>query len=50
MQLIIGIIFVFITGPLASHLIMKAAYNLNTPATDRTQQDDFNETLHDKKL
>ena len=50
MQLIIGIIFVFITGPLASYLIMKAAYNLNTPATDRTQQDDFNETLHDKKL
>ena len=28
MQLIIGIIFVFITGPLSSHLIMKAAYNI----------------------
>ena len=33
MQLIIGIIFVFITGPLSSHLIMKAAYNIKTPYT-----------------
>ena len=33
MQLFIGILFILITGPLASHLIIKSAYNLQTPAS-----------------
>ena len=41
MQLIIGIIFVFITGPLSSHLIMKAAYNIKTPYTKDTKIDEI---------
>ncbi len=33
MQLLVGILFILITGPLASHLIIKSAYNLQTPAS-----------------
>ncbi|WZC09303.1 Na+/H+ antiporter subunit G1 [Staphylococcus aureus] len=36
MQLIVAIIFVLITGPLSSHMIMKAAYNIKTPYTKKT--------------
>lgn len=50
MQLIIGIIFVFITGPLSSHMIMKAAYNIRTPYSKETKIDDVKEDLHDTKL
>ena len=35
MQLIVAIIFVLITGPLSSHMIMKAAYNIKTPYTKK---------------
>ncbi|WP_210138063.1 Na+/H+ antiporter subunit G1 [Staphylococcus sp. GDH8C109P] len=50
MQLLIGILFILITGPLASHLIIKAAYNLRTPASRRTKRDDIQEDLKDTKL
>lgn len=50
MQLLIGILFILITGPLASHLIIKAAYNLSTPAAKRTKRDDIQEDLKDTKL
>ncbi|ATH63066.1 Na+/H+ antiporter Mnh1 subunit G [Staphylococcus pasteuri] len=50
MQLIIGIIFVLITGPLSSHMIMKAAYNTNTPYSKNTKVDEIKEDLKDKKL
>ncbi|PTJ80107.1 Na+/H+ antiporter subunit G1 [Staphylococcus kloosii] len=50
MQLIIGILFILITGPLASHLIIKAAYNLETPSSKRLKQDDIPEHLKDKKI
>ncbi|MCD8821096.1 Na+/H+ antiporter subunit G1 [Staphylococcus gallinarum] len=50
MQLVIGILFILITGPLSSHLIIKAAYNLNTPASKRTKLDDIKEDLKDTKL
>ena len=50
MQLIIGIIFVFITGPLSSHMIMKAAYNIKTPYSKNTKLDEIKDDLKDKKL
>ena len=50
MQLIIGIIFVFITGPLSSHMIMKAAYNIQTPYSKDTKVDEIKEDMKDTKL
>ncbi|MGZ9453188.1 Na+/H+ antiporter Mnh1 subunit G [Staphylococcus epidermidis] len=50
MQLIIGIIFVFITGPLSSHLIMKGAYNIKTPYTKDTKIDEIKEDMKHTKL
>ena len=41
MQLIIGILFILITGPLSSHLIIQSAYKLKTPYTDRTKRDEI---------
>ena len=46
----IGIIFVFITGPLSSHLIMKAAYNIKTPYTKDTKIDEIKEDMKHTKL
>ena len=50
MQLIIGIIFVLITGPLSSHMIMKAAYNIQTPYSKDTKVDEIKEDMNDTKL
>ena len=50
MQLIIGIIFVFITGPLSSHMIMKAAYNIQTPYSKETKVDEIKDDMKDTKL
>ncbi|MEB8126071.1 Na+/H+ antiporter subunit G1 [Staphylococcus succinus] len=50
MQLLVGILFILITGPLASHLIIKAAYNLNTPSSKRTKLDDIKDDLKNTKL
>ncbi|EVU99468.1 Na(+)/H(+) antiporter subunit G1 [Staphylococcus aureus T59607] len=50
MQLIVAIIFVLITGPLSSHMIMKAAYNIKTPYTKKTKVDEISEDLKDTKL
>ena len=44
MQLIVAIIFVLITGPLSSHMIMKAAYNIKTPYTKRLKSMKFRKT------
>ncbi|WP_251519318.1 MULTISPECIES: Na+/H+ antiporter subunit G1 [Staphylococcus] len=50
MQLLIGILFILITGPLSSHLIIKAAYNLNTPSSKRTKYDDIKDDLPNTKI
>lgn len=49
-QLLIGILFVFITGPLSSHLILKSAYNLKTPASKRLKLDEVIDDLNGTKL
>ncbi|REI06502.1 Na+/H+ antiporter subunit G1 [Staphylococcus felis] len=49
-QLLIGIVFVFLTGPLSSHLVLKAAYNLKTPASKRMKLDEVKDDLKNTKL
>ncbi|MBI5971906.1 Na+/H+ antiporter subunit G1 [Staphylococcus caledonicus] len=50
MQLILGIVFILITGPLSSHLIMRASYNNRTPYTKDTKIDEFKDEFKDKKI
>lgn len=50
MQLIVGIIFVLITGPLSSHLIMRSAYNNKTPYNKNTKIDELPDELKDRKI
>ncbi|HLR18535.1 MAG TPA: Na+/H+ antiporter subunit G1 [Staphylococcus sp.] len=50
MQLLIGILFILITGPLASHLIIKSAYNLDTPASKKTKLDEIKDDLGNTKI
>ncbi|GGI38939.1 monovalent cation/H(+) antiporter subunit G [Mammaliicoccus stepanovicii] len=40
-QLLLGIIFIFITGPLAGHLVSRSAYYMGVKPTDRTLRDDL---------
>lgn len=40
-RLLLGILFVFITAPVAGHLICRAAYNSKTPLWDKSVQDDL---------
>ncbi|QLK85607.1 Na+/H+ antiporter subunit G1 [Staphylococcus sp. 17KM0847] len=49
-QLLIGIMFVFLTGPLASHMVLKSAYNLKTPASKRMKLDEVKDDLKGTKL
>ena len=50
MQLIFGIIFILITGPLSSHLMMKASYNNKTPYTKDTKIDELKDEFNNKKI
>ena len=47
-QLLIGILFILITGPLSSHLIIRAAYKIKTPYTKTTKLDEINEPEEEK--
>lgn len=47
-QLIIGILFILITGPLSSHLIIKASYKIKTPYSRSTKLDEMSELQKDK--
>ncbi|MBI5974146.1 Na+/H+ antiporter subunit G1 [Staphylococcus canis] len=49
-QLLIGIMFVFITGPLSSHLVLKASYNLKIHASKRLKLDEVKDDLKGTKL
>ncbi|MEN8701472.1 monovalent cation/H(+) antiporter subunit G [Bacillus infantis] len=40
-RLILGIIFIFMTSPVAGHLISRAAYNAGVPLADVSVQDDL---------
>lgn len=40
-RLVLGIVFIFITSPVAGHLISRAAYYTNVPLWEKTVQDDL---------
>lgn len=40
-RVLLGIIFVFITAPVAGHLISRAAYNTGVPLWEKSVQDDL---------
>ncbi|MCM3004402.1 monovalent cation/H(+) antiporter subunit G [Priestia koreensis] len=40
-RLILGIIFIFVTSPVAGHLIARAAYKTNVPLWEKTVHDDL---------
>ncbi|WP_163098835.1 monovalent cation/H(+) antiporter subunit G [Peribacillus alkalitolerans] len=49
-RVLLGILFIFITSPVAGHLISRAAYNTGVPLWEKSVQDDLknSERLHDK--
>ncbi|MFS0863702.1 monovalent cation/H(+) antiporter subunit G [Fredinandcohnia sp. 179-A 10B2 NHS] len=40
-RVILGIVFVFMTSPVAGHLISRAAYNSKVPLWEKSGQDDL---------
>jgi multicomponent Na+:H+ antiporter subunit G len=40
-RLLLGIAFIFLTSPVAGHLISRAAYNSGVKLSDKTVQDDL---------
>ncbi|WP_129705239.1 monovalent cation/H(+) antiporter subunit G [Priestia megaterium] len=48
-RLILAIVFVFITSPIAGHLLGRAAYYSGVPLSDKTVRDDL-KTKQRKKL
>jgi multicomponent Na+:H+ antiporter subunit G len=40
-RILLGIIFVFLTSPVAGHLIMRAAYNSGVPLWEKSVRDDL---------
>ncbi|WP_227934877.1 monovalent cation/H(+) antiporter subunit G [Alkalihalobacillus deserti] len=48
-RLILGIIFVLITSPVAGHLISRAAYYSGVPLWEQSVQDDLKEVVEEKK-
>ncbi len=40
-RLLLGIVFVFLTAPVAGHLICRAAYRTGVPLWDQSVQDDL---------
>lgn len=45
-RLILGIVFVFITSPVAGHLICRAAYRSNVKVTEATTVDELKDVLY----
>ncbi|ASN04856.1 Na+/H+ antiporter subunit G [Virgibacillus necropolis] len=48
-RLILGILFVFITAPVACHLIIRAAYRSNVKMSNLTIEDELKDVLRDKE-
>lgn len=42
-KILLAIVFIFVTAPVASHLISRAAYNLGVPLWKNSVQDDLKE-------
>lgn len=48
-RLILGIVFVFLTAPVAGHLLVRAAYRSKVKLADISGTDDLYEVLHKEK-
>jgi multicomponent Na+:H+ antiporter subunit G len=48
-KLLLGIVFVFITSPVAGHLNGRAAYRSGVPLWDKSVQDDLKIALEEEK-
>jgi multicomponent Na+:H+ antiporter subunit G len=49
-RVLLGIVFVFLTAPVAGHLIVRAAYRSNVKLADISTEDELYDVLHkDKK-
>ena len=46
---ILGIVFVFLTAPVAGHLIIRAAYRSKVKLADISAEDELYEVLHKEK-
>lgn len=49
MRILLGIIFIFLTGPIGGHMLMRAAYFSGVKPTDRTVHDDLADEYKRKK-
>ncbi|RST77667.1 Na+/H+ antiporter subunit G [Siminovitchia acidinfaciens] len=43
-RILLGIILIFVTAPVAGHIISRAAYNSGVELSERTVQDDLKDT------
>jgi len=48
-KMLLAIVFVFATAPVAGHLIGRAAYRIGVPLSERTVQDDLAERVGKKR-
>ncbi|MFC0271002.1 monovalent cation/H(+) antiporter subunit G [Metabacillus herbersteinensis] len=48
-KVLLGIVFILITSPVAGHLISRAAYNSGVPLWEKSVQDDLKEARSEKK-
>lgn len=48
-RLLLGIVFVFLTAPVAGHLLVRAAYRSKVKLADISGTDDLYEVLHKEK-
>lgn len=48
-RLLLGIVFVFLTAPVAGHLLVRSAYRSKVELADISGTDDLYEVIHGKK-
>ncbi|UII57986.1 monovalent cation/H(+) antiporter subunit G [Cytobacillus spongiae] len=48
-RIILGIAFIFMTSPVAGHLISRAAYNSGIPLWEKSVQDDLKKAKEERK-
>ncbi len=48
-RVLLGIVFVFLTAPVAGHLIIRAAYRSNVKLADISVEDELHSVLHESR-
>jgi len=48
-RVILGFVFLFLTSPVAGHLISRAAYHSGVPLWEKSSQDDLKDKVHHAK-